>query len=108
LTGACALETGDLADAQTQYEQSLKLAENWISQVFALVGLVRVHARENAAKELNRRGQQLVDVTEWQALFPDLRSQVEMALDAAEENSASEDWYQTAREHLRRMNEGPN
>jgi len=108
LIGACALETGDLADAQTQYEQSLKLAENWISQVFALVGLVRVHARENAAKELNRRGQQLVDVTEWQALFPDLRSQVEMALDAAEENSASEDWYQTAREHLRRMNEGPN
>jgi len=98
--GECALALGNLEEARNQYEQSLEKADGWVSQCFALVGLIITCARNEDLEALEKHGSRLADTSNWDNLFGGPADRIEDTLEETESVDEELDWIREVRKQL--------
>lgn len=98
--GECALGLDNLEEARNHYEQSLEKADGWVSQCFALAGLIITCARSEDLDGLKEHGTRLEDTINWDNLFGGLADRIEEALEEAEPANGELNWTCEVRRQL--------
>jgi tetratricopeptide (TPR) repeat protein len=98
--GECALALGNLEEAHRQYEQSLNKADSWVSECFALAGLIITCAYIQDPDGLNKYGRRLESTIKWDKLFSGLADRVEETLEEADSVANGLDWFRQIRERI--------